>query len=110
MGAARAVVGAVALAKPPIVATALGLDSGTAERTDWLARFFGGRDFALGVGSAAGSRGCQAAACASDLSDFVAVLLAMRAGHVKALPGVLTAITAGGAALAGAATLIATRG
>ncbi len=94
------------LAKPAVLAQALGVDAATAERTTWLARFFAGRDLALGVGAVAGSRGCQAAACASDASDLVAVVLAMRAGHVKLMPGLLTAITAGGAAAAGGAGLL----
>ena len=98
------------LARPTLLARALGVDSITAERTAWIARFFAGRDFALGVGSAAGSRGCQVAACASDFSDLAAVLLAVRSRHVRPVPGLLGALVAGGAAVGGGAALMATKG
>lgn len=110
LGAARTLVGAACLARPTLLATSLGIDAVTAQRTAWIAKFFAARDLALGVGAAGGSRGCQAAACASDVSDFVAVLLAVRSGQVKTVPGLLVAATAAGAALAGGATLLATRG
>jgi hypothetical protein len=110
LGAARALVGAVVLARPTVLARALGVDSITAERTAWIARFFAGRDFALGIGSAGGSRGCQVAACASDVSDLAAVLLAVRSKHVRPLPGLLGALVAGGAAIGGGAALMVTRG
>lgn len=109
LGAARTLVGAVVLARPTILATALGVDAATAERTAWLARFFAGRDLSLGVGAVAGSRGCQVAGVASDASDLVAVLLALQAGHVRRVPGVFTAVTAAGAAVTGAAALRVTR-
>jgi aminoglycoside/choline kinase family phosphotransferase len=102
-------VGAVVLARPTLLATSLGVDAITAERTAWIARFFAGRDLALGVGAVAGSRGCQLAACASDASDFVAVAAAFRAGHVRPAPAILAAATAAGAAVAGAAALFVTR-
>jgi hypothetical protein len=98
------------LARPTLLARTLGVDSITAERTAWIARFFAGRDFTLGIGSAAGSRGCQVAACASDVSDFAAVLLAVRSKHVRPLPGLLGALVAGGAAVGGGAALMVTRG
>lgn len=98
------------LARPTVLARILGVDSITAERTAWIARFFAGRDFALGVGSAAGSRGCQVAACASDVSDLAAVLLAVRSKHVRPVPGLLGALVAGGAAVGGGAGLMVTRG
>ena len=110
LGAARALVGAVVLAEPTVLARTLGVDSITAERTAWIARFFAGRDLALGVGSAAGSRGCQVAACASDFSDLAAVLLAMRAKQVRLLPGLFGAVVAAGAAVSGGAGLLVTRG
>lgn len=109
-GTARALIGAAVLAKPPLLASTLGVDAATAERTAWIARFFAGRDLALGLGVLGRSRGCQAAACASDLSDFVAIVIAIRAGHVRPLPGLLTAATAAGAAVTGAAALLLTRG
>jgi hypothetical protein len=93
-----------------LLAKGLGLDTVTAERTAWLARMFAGRDLALGAGSLAGSRGCQVAGVASDLSDFVAVVVAMKAGHVKTLPGAFTAVTAIGAVVSGGAGLLMTRG
>jgi hypothetical protein len=98
------------LARPTVLARTLGVDSITAERTAWIARFFAGRDFALGVGSIAGSRGCQVAACASDVSDVAAVLLAVRSKHVRPLPGLLGALVASGAAIGGGAGLMVTRG
>ncbi len=110
LGAARALLGAVVLARPTLLAKTLGVDSITAERTAWIARFFAGRECALGVGSAAGSRAVQVAACASDVSDLVAVLLAVRSRHVRPLPGVLAAAVAAGAAMSGGAALKVTRG
>lgn len=98
------------LARPTVLAKALGVDSITAERTAWIARFFAGRDLALGVGSAGGSRGCQVASCASDVGDLAAVVLAVRAKHVRPVPGLLAALVAGGAALGGGAALLVTRG
>ncbi len=92
------------------MASGLGVDAATAQRTAWIAKFFAARDLALGVGAAGGSRGCQTAACASDVSDFVAMVAAIRAGHVKTVPGLLVAATAAGAALAGGAALLVTRG
>jgi hypothetical protein len=109
LGAARALLGAVVLARPPLLATCLGVDSVTAQRTAWLARLFAGRDLALGAGAAGGSRGCQLAACASDVSDLLAVVLALRAKQVKPVPGVLAAAVAAGAAAAGGATLLTTK-
>lgn len=110
LGAARTAIGLALLAKPALMAQSLGVDAATAQRTTWITKMFASRDMALGIGSAAGSRGCQLAACASDASDLVAVLLALRARHVKPVPALLTAITAGGAALVGGAGLLASRG
>jgi hypothetical protein len=98
------------LARPTVLATGLGVDSISAERTAWVARFFAGRDLALGVGSLTGSRGCQVAACASDVSDLAAVLIALRSRQIRPLPGLLAALVAGGAAIGGGVALIATRG
>jgi hypothetical protein len=101
--------GAVVLARPTVLARTLGVDSITAERTAWIARFFAGRDLALGVGSVAGSRGCQVASCASDACDLAAVLLAVRAKQVRPLPGLFGAAVAAGAAVAGGAALLVTK-
>jgi hypothetical protein len=109
LGAARTLVGAAVLARPTLLAKGLGLDAATAERTAWLARMFAGRDLALGAGSLAGSRGCQVAGVASDLSDFAALLVAVKAGHLKPAPGAFAAVTAAGAVVLGAAGLLATR-
>jgi hypothetical protein len=109
LAAARTLVGAVVFARPTLLATSLGVDAITAERTAWIARLFAGRDLALGVGAVAGSRGCQIAACASDASDLLAVVAAIKAGHVRPTPAILAAVTAAGAAVAGAAALFVTR-
>jgi hypothetical protein len=103
-------VGAVVLAQPTLLARTLGVDSITAERTAWIARMFAGRDFALGVGSVAGSRGCQVASCASDAFDLAAVALAVRSKQVRPLPGLFAVAVAAGAAVAGGAGLLAKRG
>jgi hypothetical protein len=95
--------------QPTLLAKGLGLDAATAQRTAWLARMFAGRDLALGAGSLAGSRGCQLAGVASDFSDFGALVIGIKAGHVKALPGALAAVTAAGAVVAGGAGLAISR-
>ena len=110
LGAARTLVGAVVLARPTLMASMLGVDSATAQRTAWIAKFFAARDLTLGVGAARGNRGCQAAACISDVSDFVAMVAAIRGRHVHPAPGLLVAATAAGAAIAGGAGLLLTRG
>ena len=109
LGAARTLVGAVVLAHPTLMASALGVDAVTAQRTAWIARFFASRDLSLGIGAVRGNRGCQAAACISDVSDVVAIIVAIRGRHVKMARGLLVAATAAGAAAAGAATLLTTR-
>jgi hypothetical protein len=109
LGAARTLVGAAVLARPTLLAKGLGLDAATAQRTAWLARMFAGRDLALGVGALSGSRGCQLAGVASDFSDFGALVIAIKAGHVKALPGALAAVTAAGAVAVGGAGFFVTR-
>lgn len=98
------------LTRPTLLAKGLGMDTSTAERTAWLARMFAARDLALGAGALAGSRGCQVAGCASDLSDFVALAIAVKAKQVKPLPGLLAAVTAIGAVALGGAGLLTTRG
>jgi hypothetical protein len=109
LGAARTLLGAAVLSRPTLLARGLGLDAATAQRTAWLARMFAGRDLALGVGALAGSRGCQLAGVASDLADFGALVIAIKAGHVKALSGGLAAVTAAGAVIVGGAGLLVTR-
>jgi hypothetical protein len=98
------------LARPTVLARTLGVDSITAERTAWIARLFAGRDVALGVGSAGGNRGCQVASCASDVCDLAAVLLAVRSGHIRPVPGLFGAAVAAGAAVGGGAALMVTKG
>lgn len=109
LGAARTLVGAAVLVRPALLASSMGVDAATVQRTAWLARFFASRDLALGVGSLAGSRGCQVAGVASDAFDFVALLAAVRAKQVKPLPAYLGLATAVGAAVMGGANLLMTR-
>jgi hypothetical protein len=109
LGAARTLVGAIVLARPALLASALGIDASAAQRTAWLARMFGGRDVALGVGTLAGSRGCLIAAAAGDALDAVALSAALRNGHVRRIPAALILLTAGAAAAAGASAAMITR-
>jgi hypothetical protein len=109
LGAARTLVGAIVLARPALLASALGIDASAAQRTAWLARMFGGRDVALGIGTLAGSRGCLAAAAAGDAIDAAALIGALRSGHVRRLPAALILLTAGAAAAAGLSAAVVTR-
>jgi hypothetical protein len=109
LGAARTLVGAAVLARPALLAGGMGVDAATVARTAWIARFFASRDLALGIGSVSGSRACQAAACLSDISDFVALFAALRARQVKPLPAAFGLATAAGAAVVGGAGLLITR-
>jgi hypothetical protein len=92
----------------------MGVDQETAERTAWLARMFAVRDLALGAGlfwalrrnrgllsgrsSRAGLRDVLLLGALCDLGDGVAVLGAVRGGHVRGLPAAATLVTAFGAA------------
>ncbi len=97
------------LAQPTVLARTLGVDSITAERTAWIARFFAGRELALGAGSAAGNRGCQVASCAADVGDLAALLLAVRSKHIRPVPGLFVAAVAAGGAIGGGAALLVTK-
>jgi hypothetical protein len=109
LGAARTLVGAAVLARPALLAGGMGVDAATTARTAWIARFFASRDLTLGIGSATGSRACQAAGFASDVSDFFALSAALKAKQVKPLPAAFGLATAAGAALVGGAGLLITR-
>lgn len=113
LSATRAAMGVSMLARPELLAKALGADSTTAARLSWLTRMVGAREVALGAGTLlALRRGKDAeewayAQLLSDAADALAVGAALARGHVRAVPG--AAVVA--AAASGVATgVLALRG
>ncbi len=65
VAAVRIGVGAALLARPQLLPKALGADSLTAQRVEWLGRMIGVRDLVLGLG------GLRAIARGRDVRDWV---------------------------------------
>ena len=93
------------LVRPASLARSLGVDRGSAERSAFVARFFGGRDLVLGVSTLlAVARGRDVAAwawasVASDVADAVVAAGAARGGQVAPIRGyLLAAVAVAGAA------------
>jgi hypothetical protein len=103
----RAGAGAVMVARPRLVPTALGVDSATSARVSWIVQMLGARELALGLGTLAAlrspdraaSRAWVAAGLLSDAVDALAVGAAVGRGRVTK--------SAGGAAVAVAAAAVA---
>jgi hypothetical protein len=115
IGTGRTLVGLAFLAKPVESVRFLGVDSGTAQRLDWLARMTAARDAALGVGTVVSSirgRGSSAwllAGAACDLVDAVVIGAAASGKRLAPLPGVAVGIVAIAGSVAATATVLAPR-
>jgi hypothetical protein len=103
--AARVGFGVVMLARPASLARSLGVDRGSAQRTAFVARFFGARDLVLGASTlVAVARGRDVVtwawtSVASDVADAVVAAGAARAGQVAPVRGyLLAAVAVAGAA------------
>lgn len=97
----RAALGAFAYVAPRTTGRALGIDPDANPASPYLARVFGARDVALGVGGfvlPAGSRTTYLRLLAAiDAADLVSAVLGGRAGYLRPRSAVLLA---GAAALA----------
>jgi hypothetical protein len=103
----RAGAGAVMVARPRLLPTAMGVDSATSARVSWVIQMLGARELALGLGTLAAlrspdrvaSRAWVAAGVLSDAVDALAVGAAVGRGRVTK--------AGGGAAIAVAAAAVA---
>lgn len=92
----RIVIGAVALASPPVAGRLFRLDTAGNPQLPYLSRMFGSREIVLGAATllarGATRRNLVAAGIAVDAADAVAGVLAARDGSVsKSTGGFLTA-------------------
>lgn len=104
--ALRIAIGAGAFAVPKLTAKVFGLTQ-TDEESMFLARLFGVRDIALGVGQVAGGEGGSLwwqLGVVCDLGDAVAAVMMLRGGGPKRA-GVMSAATALSAAALGVMAL-----
>ncbi len=105
LGAARAGLGVVMIARPTLFPRLMGLDSATSTRVAWLTRMLGAREVAVGLGSVqavrAGDTGALRtwlkAGALCDAVDAVAVAGALGRGRVDRLPGAALVATASAA-------------
>jgi hypothetical protein len=109
---ARTAVGLGMLVRPSLLATGLGVDRVSAERTGWAVQMLGAREVALGAGaSVALRRGDDraarlwlAAGLVADAVDALAMAGALGRGRVRAVPGAaLVGVAATAAAVQAAA-------
>lgn len=90
MALVRCAAGAVLLARPRTMAQALGADPALVPSADWVARMFGARELALGLGVLVAARAGDssqarlwfAAGALSDAVDTYAMTTALRRGHL----------------------------
>src|SRR6266496_5385632 len=105
----RMAIGTSAWATPRLAGKAFGLHSDSNPQSPYLARLFGVRDLALGIGTLTTTGESQrrwlALGLLCDAADAAAGVLAGRAGYLPKLPTVLVTGTALVAAGLGAAAL-----
>jgi hypothetical protein len=105
----RMAIGTSAWATPRLAGKAFGLDSAGNPQSPYLARLFGVRDIALGIGALTTTGESQrrwlALGLLCDAADAAAGVLAGRGGYLPKLPTVLVTGTALVAAGLGAAAL-----
>ena len=92
---ARIGFGVLVAVAPALVPRLLGVDRQTAQRIGWLPRLVAGREIALGAGTLLARRKgtdtgyWMAAQAVADGTDGLAILAALRHGHVNRVTGVL---------------------
>jgi Domain of unknown function (DUF4267) len=105
----RMAIGTSAWATPRLAGKAFGLDADANPQSPYLARLFGVRDIALGIGALTTTGESQrrwlALGLLCDAADAAAGVLAGRGGYLPKLPTVLVTGTALVAAGLGAAAL-----
>jgi hypothetical protein len=105
----RMAIGTSAWATPRLAGKAFGLDSDSNPQSPYLARLFGVRDIALGIGALTTTgesrRHWLALGLFCDAADAAAGVLAGRAGYLPKIPTVLVTGTALVAAGLGAVAL-----
>ena len=108
----RLTAGAVSLARPAVLARGLGVDSGSARRTGFVAQMFGSREIGLGLGTLyAARRGGPAlgpwlvASIFADSLDAAALVTAARKEGLAPIRSYAAAAGAAAAAVGAAATL-----
>lgn len=112
----RTGIGLGVLARPGLLARGLGVDSGTARRTEWLARMFAAREIALGAGTylalrrptadRPANRVWLAASAVTDAADAAVLVTAIRAGQVAVPTALFGASTAVGSVVAHLAEIV----
>ena len=109
LGAARIAVGAAAFAAPRPFGAGFGLSAQDNPQSPYLARLFGARDAALGIGlltsSGPARRQWVMLAAGCDAADAVAGIAGGRAGYLSKVTTVLVTATALGGVAAGIALL-----
>lgn len=114
LSAVRVVVGVGAWAAPDLTGKLFGLDPKANPQMSYMARLFGVRDVALAVGTnatpSASRRLWWQVGIATDLVDFLAAFIGGRNGSIPKVTAVLAGGTALAAAGLGAAALAAEPG
>ena len=106
LGVLRSVIGVVMIVSPSRLATTLGVDAATAERTGWLSQMVGAREIGIGLGGLKAVRQGEnvglwcAAAALADGADVLAVAAALQSRRVRRGPALLFIAFAGAGVLA----------
>ena len=105
----RIAVGLISYLAPNFGGKLFGLDTAGNPQAPYLARLFGVRDLAFGVGALQTSGATQKQilqlGLACDVADVGAAVFGKRAGYLPAVTAVLVGVTAAGAAAMSAAAL-----
>lgn len=113
LGLTRVAIGIGLIANPMGIGKALGIDDGAMRQSVWLARFTGGREIAIGLGTllawkrAEPLAGWIAAQAISDATDTVAFAVVTSQGKVSPARGWGMAAFAASGAISEAATAVA---
>jgi hypothetical protein len=109
LGAARVAVGVATYATPRLVGRALGIDPGRNPQAPLLARLFGARDAALGIGvltsDGAARRQWVMISAGCDAADALAGIAGYRGGYLSKTTTALVTMAALGGVVLGAAAL-----
>jgi hypothetical protein len=103
VGWGRVALGILATARPTMLPRMLGSDTGTAQRAAWIVRMFAAREAALGAGTVAALRDGRNpgpwlyAQAAGDVGDALALVAAVRRGHLGKRGMLLALVAAAGA-------------